>query len=90
MLEPRGAREGVLHQSLLRVEAQLRAAMPGMPFHMPKPLSEYTQDKISMKKDQTHRLAVQHSAQHVMSHLWRKLKLHLHNVGVAMTLVHSL
>jgi hypothetical protein len=38
VLEPRGLREGQLHQSLLRVEAAVRAAMPAAPFAMPRPL----------------------------------------------------
>lgn len=41
VLEPRGAREGGLHSSLLRVEGAVRAAMPGRPFQMPTRLGEY-------------------------------------------------
>ncbi|WIA12944.1 hypothetical protein OEZ85_006559 [Tetradesmus obliquus] len=40
VLEPRGLREGQLHQALLRVEASVRAAMPAGPLAMPRPLGQ--------------------------------------------------
>jgi hypothetical protein len=38
VLEPRGVREGGLHAALMRVEGQVKAAMPGAAFTVPPSL----------------------------------------------------